>query len=90
MSQMALYSQVVLLWQALAQQQGSAASAIVQDGLQRAGFSQQQVKGYFKFLFKNHPSGFSPHLEDVGLSWDWVVDTIDGEDNRGQGTDHKA
>ena len=50
----------------------------------------QQPKGSCKFLFENHPSGFSPHLEDVGLSWDWVVDTIDGEDNRGQGIDHKT
>ena len=79
-----------MLWEALAQPQSSAASAIVQDGLQRAAFSQQQAKGYFKFLFENHPSVFSPHLEDVGLSWDWVVDTIDGEDNRGQGIDCKT
>ena len=85
-----LYTQVVFLWEALAQQQGSAASAIVQDGLQRAPFSQQQAKCYFKFLFENHPSDLSPHFEDVGLSWDWVVDTIDGKDNRGQGIDCKT
>ena len=24
------------------------------------------------------------------MSWDWVVDAVDGEDNRGQGTDHKT
>ena len=57
-----------VLWQALAQQQGSAASAIVRDGLQRAPSSQQQPKGSCKFLFENHPSEFSPHLEDVGSS----------------------
>ena len=79
-----------MLWEALAQPQSSAASAIVQDGLQRAGFSQQQVKGYFKFLFKNHPSGFSPHLEDVGPSHHRVVDAVDGEDNRGQGIDGRT
>ena len=73
-----------MLWEALAQAQGSAASAIVRDGLQRALFSQQQPKCYFKFLFENHPSDLSPHFEDVGLSWDWVVDTIDGEVKRGQ------
>ena len=76
-----------MLWEALAQPQGSEASAIVRDGLQRAPFSQQQAKCCSKFLFENHPSGFSPHLEDVGLSWAWVVDTIDGEDNRGQDID---
>ena len=93
MSQTALYSQVFFFfffWQALAQPQGSAASATVEDGLQRAAFSQPQAKGYFKFLFENHPSGFCPHLEHVGLSWDWVTDTIDGEDNRGQGIDGKT
>ena len=31
----------------------------------------------------------SPHLEDVGSSWHWVVDATDGEDNRGQVIDHK-
>ena len=41
-------------------------------------------------LGEDHPSGSSLHLEDVGLSWDSVVHTIDGEDNRGQGTDHKT
>ena len=90
MSQMALYSQVVLLWQAVAQQQGSAASAIVQDGLHRVPYSQQQPKGSCKILFENHPSGFSPHLEDVGSSWHWIFDALDGEDNRGQGIDHKT
>ena len=66
------------------QAQGSAASAIVRDGLQRAASSQQQPKGSCKFLFENHPSGLFPHLEDISLSWDWVVDTIDGEVKRGQ------
>ena len=90
MSQMALYSQVVLLWQALAQQQGSAASAIVQDGLHRVPYSQQQPKGSCKILFENHPSGYSSQIEDVGLNWDWVVDAVDGEDNRRQGIDRRT
>ena len=76
-----------MLWEALAQPKGSAASAIVRAGLQRAPFSQQQAKCRSKFLFENHPSGFSPHLEVVGLNWEWVVDTIDREDTRGQGID---
>ena len=42
------------------------------------------------FLFSNHPSGLSPHLVDVGSSWHWVVDAVDGEDNRGQGIDSKT
>ena len=79
-----------MLWEALAQQQGSAASAIVPDGLQRVASSQQQPKDSCKFLFENHSSGFSPHLEDVGLSWDWVFDAIYSEDNRGQGIDPKT
>ena len=57
---------------------------------ERAPSSQQQFKVFCKFLFENHPSDLSPHFEDVGLSWDWVVDTIDGEDNRGQGIDCKT
>ena len=32
----------------------------------------------------------SPHLEDVGLSWHWILDAVDGEDNRGQGIDGKT
>jgi len=51
---------------------------------------QQQPKGSCKILFENYPSGYSPQIEDVGLNWDWVVDAVDGEDNRGQGTDHKT
>ena len=90
MSQTTIYSQVVCFVGVSGQPQGSATSAIVQDGLQRTPSSQQQPKGSCKFLFENHPSGFSPHLEDGGLSWDWVVDTIDGEDNRGQGIDNKT
>ena len=89
MSQTALYSQVVHV-AGCGEPQGSTASAIVRDGLQRAPFSQQQPKCYFKLLFENHPSDLSPHLEDVGLSLDWVVDTIDGEDNRGQDIDCKT
>ena len=87
MSQMALYFQVVRLVGVSGQAQGSAASAIVCFGLQRVPSSQKQPKGSCKFLFENHPSGFSPHLEVVGLNWEWVVDTIDREDNRGQGID---
>jgi len=48
----------------------------VRDSLQRAPSSQRQPKDSCKFLFENHPSGFSPHLDDVGLSWDWVVDAM--------------
>ena len=48
------------------------------------------AQGFCKFLFENHASGSSPHLEDVSLSWDWVVDAINREDNRGQDTDHKT
>ena len=51
---------------------------------ERAPSFQQQLKGSCKFLFENHPSGLFPHLEDISLSWDWVVDTIDGEVKRGQ------
>ena len=89
MSQTALYSQGVHVVGGSGQPQGSP-SAIVIDGVQRAPSSQQQPKGSCKFLFENHPSGFSPHLEDVGLSWHWVVDTIDGEDKRGQRIDGKT
>ena len=32
----------------------------------------------------------SPHPKDVGLSWHWVVDAVDGEDNRGKGIDHRT
>ena len=39
--------------------------------------------------FENQPSALSPHLEDVGLA-NWVVDAIDGEDNRGQGIHHRT
>ena len=90
MSQMALYSQEVRLVGGSGLPQPLTASAMVRDSLQRAPSSQQQPEGSCKFLLENHPSGFSPHLEDVGLSWDWVVDAIDGEDNRGQGIDHKT
>ena len=46
-----------VLWQALAQQQGSAASAIVRDGLQRAPSSQQQPKGSCKFYLRTTLQG---------------------------------
>ena len=82
--------QWLVLWEALAQPQGSAASAMVWHGLQRAPSFQQQPKGSCKLQFENQPSVFSPHLEDVGLSWHWVVDAIDGEDNRGQSIDSRT
>ena len=47
-------------------------------------------KGFCKFLFENYPSGFSPHLEDVGSSCHGIVDAVDGEDNIGQGIDCKT
>ena len=90
MSQTAIYSQVIRLAGDSGQPQGSAASAIVREGLKREPSSQQQPKVSCKFLLENHPSGFSPHLVDGGLSWDRVVDTINGEDNRGQGMDHRT
>ena len=90
MSQMALYSHVVHLVGGSGQPQASAACAVVRVGLQRASSSQPQPRGSCKLLFENHLSGFSPQLENVGLSWDWVVDTIDGEDNRGQCIDCKT
>ena len=89
-SHTALYSQGIVLWEALAQPQGSAASAMVWHGLQRAPSSQQQPKSSCKLQFENQPSVFSPHLEDVGSTWHWVVDAIDGEDNRGQGIEHRT
>ena len=86
MSQTALYSQVIRLAGDSGQPQGSAASAIVREGLKREPSSQLQPKVSCKFLFENRPSGFSPLLEDGALSWD-RVNTINGEDNRGQGID---
>ena len=52
--------------------------------------SEQQPKGSFKLQFENQPSVLSPHLENVASSWHWVVDAIDGEDNRGQSIDHRT
>ena len=52
--------------------------------------SQQQPKGSCKLQFENQPSVLSPHLEDVGSTWHWVVDAIDGEDDRGQGIYHRT
>ena len=63
---------------------------MVWHGLQRAPSSQQQPKGSCKLQFENHPLVSSPHLEDVGSSWHWVVDAIDGEDNRGQSIDRRT
>ena len=77
----------LVLREALAQPQGSAASAMVYHGLQRAHSSQQQPKSSRKLQFENQTSVFSPYLEDVGSSWHSVVDTVYGEGNRGQGID---
>ena len=52
--------------------------------------SLNQLKGFCKFLYENQPSRLSAHLEDVGLSWQRVVDAIDGEDNRGQDIDGRT
>ena len=80
----------LVLWESLAQPQGSAASAMVCHHLQRAPSSQQQPKGSCKLQFEDQPSVLSPHLEDVGSTWHWVLDAIDGEDNRGQGIDRRT
>ena len=64
----------------------SAASAMVWLGLQWAPSSQQQPKGFRKFLFENQPPGLAPHL-DVSLSGRRVVFAIDHEDERRHGTD---
>ena len=61
MSQMALYFQVVRLVGVSGQAQGSAASAIVRDGLPRAPSFQPQPKGSCKFLFENHPIVYIYH-----------------------------
>ena len=63
---------------------------MVWHGLQRAPSSQQQPKGSCKLQFENQPSVLAPHLEDVASSWHWVVDAIDGEDNRGQSIDRRT
>ena len=89
-SQMALYSQEVRLVGGSGLPQPLTASAMVRDSLQRAPSSQQQPEGSCQLQFENQPSVFSPHLEDVSLSWHWVVDATDGEDNRGQGIDHRT
>ena len=88
MSHRALYFQVIGF--VGAQAQASAASIMVLHGLQRAPSSQQQPKGSCKLQFENQPSVLSPHLEDVDSSWHWVVDAIDGEDNRRQGIDRRT
>ena len=36
---------------------------------------------------ENQPSGMAPHLDDVGLRAQWIVDAIDVEDDRRQGLD---
>ena len=52
--------------------------------------SQQQPRGSCKLQFENQPSVLSPHLDGIGLSWQWVVEAVDSEDNRGQGIDRKT
>ena len=65
---MAIYSHVVHVVGVSGQPQGSATSAIVQDGLQRAAFSQQQAKGYFKFLFKAKELNRHFSKEDIQMA----------------------
>jgi len=43
-----------------------------------------------KLQFENQPSVLSLRLDDVGSPWHWVVDAIDGEDNRGQRIDRRT
>ena len=43
-----------------------------------------------KLKLENQPSVLSPHLDDVGSTWHWVVDPVDGEDNSGQGIDRRT
>ena len=71
------------LWEALAQQQGSAASAIVRDGLQRAPSSQQQPKGSCKFYLRTTLQGSPLTLRmwaraDTGYLMPLIVKLIDG------------
>lgn len=49
--------------------------------------SQQQPKGFRKFLFENQPPGLAPHLLDVSLSGRRVDFAIDHEDERRHGAD---
>ena len=63
---------------------------MLRHGLQKAPSSQHSQKGSYRLQFENEPSVLSPHLEDVGSTWHWVVDAIDGEDNRGQNIDHRT
>ena len=80
----------LVFWEGLVQPQGSTASAMVWHGLQRAPSSQQEPKGSCKLQFENQPSVLSPNLEDVSSTWHWVVDAVDGEDNRRQGIDRRT
>ena len=41
----------------------------------------QQHTGPTHCRFKNQPPGLAPHLSDVGMSWHWVVDIVNGEDD---------
>ena len=87
----------LVLWEALAQLQGLRSICHVVTWPTEGAFLpepasslNQKPLGFCKFLFENQPSRLSPHLEDVGSSWHWVVDAVDGEDNRGQGIDGKT
>ena len=89
MSQTALYSEVVRV----AGGSGPARLSSICNSARwpaEGAFLPAAAQGFLQDPIENHPSGFSPQMDDVGLSWDWVVDTIDGEDNRGQGIDHKT
>ena len=45
----------------------------------------QQCTGATDCRFKNQPPWLAPDLSDVGLSWQWVVDIVNGEDDVWQG-----
>ena len=90
MSQTALYSQVVGSVGGTGPATRLRASAMVRHDLQMAPSSQQQPRGSYKLQFENQPSVLSPHLHGVGFSCQWVVDAVDGEDNRGQVIDRRT
>ena len=37
--------------------------------------------------FENQPPGLAPHLLNIGSSWHWVVDALNGEDDVREGVD---
>ena len=89
MSQTGLYSQVVGVVGVSGPATGLGSICNSAKWPAEGGLLLAAAKGLFESLFENHSSGFSPHLEDVGSSWHWVVDAIDSEDNRGQVIDCK-